>query len=284
VNVKSNESITEIQFNDRSLTSFSLTPPLKRGIVVLYLLKEDFMTQDILYATEQTPIAPFEFDEDVVAVFPDMIARSVPGYKLLLPLIGQIASRYAQPHSRCYDLGCSLGAVTLALRQQIKEPGCRITAVDNSPAMIEQCRQILARAGSGLPVDLVEANICQTPIRQASVVVLNFTFQFVPPAQRDALIQRIYDGLLPGGVLILSEKVVFEPAEMDDLLVTLHHDFKRANGYSDLEISQKRTALENVLISETVPQHQTRLQKAGFASADLWFQAFNFVSLLAIKQ
>ena len=167
------------------------------------------MDQDTLYTIEQTTVAPFEFDEDVVAVFPDMIARSVPGYTLLLPLIGQIASRYAQPQSRCYDLGCSLGAVTLALRQQIQKPDCRITAVDNSPAMIAQCAANLAQAGNGTPVDLVEADICQIPISQASVVVLNFTFQFVPPALRDGLIQRIYDGLLPGGVLILSEKVIF---------------------------------------------------------------------------
>ncbi len=241
------------------------------------------MMQDAIYAVKRGRIAPFEFDEEVVAVFPDMIARSVPGYTLLLPLIGQIASRYAQPHSRCYDLGCSLGAVTLALRQQIKQPGCQITAVDNAPAMIEQCRDIIGRSGEGLPVDLVEADICQIPISRASVVVLNFTFQFVPPALREEFIQRIYDGLLPGGVLILSEKVIFEPPELDDRLVTLHHDFKRANGYSNLEISQKRTALENVLISETVPQHQARLRTAGFASADVWFQAFNFVSLLAIK-
>lgn len=241
------------------------------------------MAQDTIYTIAQTKVAPFEFDEAVVAVFPDMIARSVPGYTLLLPLIGQIASRYAQPHSRCYDLGCSLGAVTLALRQQIHQPGCRITAVDNSPAMIEQCAAFLAQAGAGIPVDLVEADICQIPISQASVVVLNFTFQFVPPAQRDELIQRIYDGLLPGGILILSEKVIFEPTDLNERLVLLHHDFKRARGYSDLEISQKRTALEDVLISETVPQHQARLQKAGFTSADLWFQAFNFVSLLAIK-
>ena len=240
--------------------------------------------QDTIYATPQSTVSPFRFDEDVVAVFPDMITRSVPGYTLLLPLIGQIASRYAQPNSCCYDLGCSLGAVTLALQQQIKQPGCTITAVDNSPAMINQCRQILARADKGIPVDLVEADICQIPISRASVVVLNFTFQFVPPPLRDALIQRIYDGLLPGGALILSEKVIFEPPELDNLLVKLHHDFKRANGYSDLEISQKRTALENVLISETIPQHQARLQHAGFASADVWFQAFNFVSLLAIKR
>ncbi len=241
------------------------------------------MGQDKIYATIKEKIAPFEFDEAVVAVFPDMIERSVPGYTLLLPLIGQIASRYAQPHSTVYDLGCSLGAVTLVLREQIQQPGCGITAVDNSAAMIEKCREIIGRSGPGLPVDLVEADIGQIPINNASVVVLNFTFQFVPLSLRDELIQRIYEGLLPGGVLILSEKVLFEPPELNQRLVTLHHDFKRANGYSELEISQKRTALENVLIAETVPQHQARLRRAGFASADLWFQAFNFVSLLAVK-
>ncbi|MCP4416639.1 MAG: carboxy-S-adenosyl-L-methionine synthase CmoA [Chloroflexi bacterium] len=238
---------------------------------------------DELYIVPRTKIAPFEFDEEVVAVFPDMIDRSVPGYRLLLPLIGQIANRYAQPHSNCYDLGCSLGAVTLALRRQVQQPGCCITAVDNSPAMIDQCRHNVAQAGDGIPVNLLEANICQIPIENASVVVLNFTFQFVPMFLREALIQRIYDGLLPGGVLILSEKVIFEPAELDQRLVQLHHDFKRANGYTDLEISQKRTALENVLVSETVVQHQKRLHLAGFATADLWFQAFNFVSFLAVK-
>ena len=241
------------------------------------------MTQDTIYATEKEAVTPFEFDEAVVAVFPDMIARSVPGYTLLLPLIGQIASRYAQPHSRCYDLGCSLGAVTLALRQQIEQTDCRITAVDNSPAMIEQCRHNIAQVDSSIPVELIEADICQIPIHQASVVVLNFTFQFVPVPLRDRLIRRIYEGLLPGGILIMSEKVIFEPPELNQQLIQLHHDFKRANGYSDLEISQKRTALENVLISETVPQHQARLRQAGFATADLWFQAFNFVSLLAVK-
>ncbi|VAW32025.1 tRNA (cmo5U34)-methyltransferase [hydrothermal vent metagenome] len=242
------------------------------------------MTQDRIYAAEKEIVTPFEFNEEVVAVFPDMIDRSVPGYRLLLPLIGQIASRYAQPHSRCYDLGCSLGAVTLALRQQIEQPGCCITAVDNAPAMITQCRHNVARAGDGIPVEIVEADICQIPIRNASVVVLNFTFQFVPPPLRDGLIQHVYDGLLPGGALILSEKVVFEPPELNQRLVQLHHEFKRANGYTDLEISQKRTALEDVLVSETVMQHQERLHQAGFATVDLWFQAFNFVSLLAVKK
>ena len=238
---------------------------------------------DDVYARLRTQVPPFDFDEAVARVFPDMIARSVPGYGLTLPLIGLIARRYAQPDTVCYDLGCSLGAVTLALRHHIDQPGCRVTAVDNAPAMIARLRRILAEDSGGLPVDVVEKDIRDLPIGNASVVVLNFTLQFLDLAERDQLVRRIYDGLHPGGALILSEKVIFPDTAQNERFTALHHDFKRANGYSDLEISQKRTALENVLIPETVAQHQRRLQTAGFASAEVWFQAFNFVSLLALK-
>jgi tRNA (cmo5U34)-methyltransferase len=239
---------------------------------------------DDVYARLRTQVSPFDFDEAVAQVFPDMIARSVPGYGLTLPLIGLIARRYAQPDTVCYDLGCSLGGVTLALRHHIDQPGCRITAVDNAPAMIARLRQILAEDDSDVPVDVVEADIRDIPIHNASVVVLHFTLQFLDLIERDHLIRRIYAGLHAGGVLILSEKVIFADAAQNARFITLHHDFKRANGYSDLEISQKRTALENVLIPETIAQHQRRLQIAGFTSAEVWFQAFNFVSLLAVKE
>ena len=156
-------------------------------------------------------------------------------------------------------------------------------AVDNSSAMIEKCREIIKNEPGQTPIELVEQDIRTVPIENASVVILNFTLQFIAPAQRDALIQTIYDGLRPGGALILSEKVVFEDVGQNGRFTDIHHDFKRANGYSDLEISQKRTSIENVLISESVPQHQTRLAHAGFSSAEVWFQALNFMSILALK-
>ncbi|MCA9980290.1 MAG: carboxy-S-adenosyl-L-methionine synthase CmoA [Anaerolineales bacterium] len=243
-------------------------------------------SQDAIYAAPQAKIHGFAFDENVVRVFPDMIERSVPGYDNIVPMIGLIAARYAQAHSQIYDLGSSLGAATLAMRHAVEAcgtAGVGITAVDNSPAMIAKASEILTQDTAVLPVELLEADIQAVPIHNASVVVLNFTLQFVDTAVRPALIQRIYDGLLPGGVLVLSEKVVFPGREKTERFIDLHHDFKRANGYSDLEIAQKRTALENVLIPETIPQHQQRALNAGFATCEVWFQAFNFVSLLAIK-
>jgi tRNA (cmo5U34)-methyltransferase len=239
---------------------------------------------DAIYAAPLSEIIDFQFDERVVEVFPDMIQRSVPGYGMLISAIGILAARYAQPGTHCYDLGCSLGAVSLAMRQRIRQPDCDIIAVDNSAAMIDRAGELLARdTVATVPVRLVCADLQQVVIENASVVVLNFTLQFIPPAQRLALIERIYQGLRPGGILILSEKIAFAEAGRQQLHTELHHDFKRANGYSDLEISQKRTALEKVMIPETLDCHQQRLQAAGFAFSDLWFQCFNFASLVAIK-
>lgn len=240
--------------------------------------------KDRLFATPLQQMVDFRFDERVVSVFPDMIQRSVPGYATLITNIGTLAARYVQAGSVCYDLGCSLGAVSLSLRHAIHEPDCKIIAVDNSQAMIAKASRIFADDDtSPIPVEVQCADINEVSIESASVVVMNFTLQFISPALRQALIQKIYDGLLPGGALILSEKLAFEDPAVNQFHIDSHHDFKRANGYSDLEISQKRSALEKVLIPETLTQHQRRLQQAGFQFVEKWYQCFNFVSVVAVK-
>lgn len=238
---------------------------------------------DTLYANPLAQVDRFTFDRSVVDVFPDMIKRSVPGYATIIQLIGDLAERYAQSGSCCYDLGCSLGAATLAMRHRIHSADCRIVAVDNSAAMVDRCAQVLNADSGPVPVELRCDDICATPIEDASVVVLNFTLQFIALPERDALLQRIHGALRPGGILILSEKVAFEDAPHQQLMTELHHNFKRANGYSDLEIAQKRSALEQVLVPETLNRHRDRLRGAGFASVDVWFQCFNFASMIAIK-
>ncbi len=238
---------------------------------------------DDIYASPIGDLPAFRFDDTVVGVFPDMIKRSVPGYSTIIAMTGLLASRHAKPGSRCYDLGCSLGASTLAMRQHITAEDCRIVGVDNSAAMIEQCHKVIARDTESVAVDLVCDDIEAVTIEDASVVVLNFTLQFIPVERRAPLLQRISDGLRPGGILILSEKVLFADPHLNALNIELHHDFKRANGYSDLEIAQKRQALENVLVPETLDDHKERLATAGFGSADVWFQCFNFASLVALK-
>ncbi len=241
------------------------------------------VSKDDIYANPIDELPAFRFDDEVVRVFPDMIKRSVPGYSTIIAMTGLLAGRYAIPGTACYDLGCSLGASTLAMRQQVRGEGCRIVGVDNSSAMIERCRSVIDTDSHELPVELVCSDIEAVAIDNASVVVLNFTLQFIPQEQRSALMQRIFDGLQPGGILVLSEKVLFADPHLNALNIELHHDFKRANGYSDLEIAQKRQALENVLVPETLDEHRKRLTAAGFSSCDVWFQCFNFASLVALK-
>ncbi len=239
--------------------------------------------EDNLYSTPRDHIVDFAFDAGVAAVFPDMIRRSVPGYGEIIALTGLLAERYAQPGSRCYDLGCSLGAATLSMRRRIPHGDCRIIAVDNSAAMLDQARRHIEQDNTRLPVELLCDDVRTVGIENASVVVLNFTLQFIPPAERLPLLQRIHAGLRPGGVLVLSEKITFANELEQDFNTEQHHAFKRANGYSDLEISQKRTALEKVLIPDTQEQHEERLRWAGFQRSECWFRCFNFASFVAFR-
>ena len=239
--------------------------------------------KDTLYSSPLGEVDGFKFDSSVVDVFPDMIQRSVPGYSAIISAIGLLASRFAQADSVCYDLGCSLGAATLSMRHKIFAANCKIIAVDNSSAMLSRCQKIIARDTASIPVELVCSDIQDIKIQNASVIVLNFTLQFIPLPERNAFIKKIYAGLNPGGILILSEKLMFSDTRQQNLQTEMHHAFKKANGYSDMEISQKRASLENVLIPEPFAEHKNRLLQSGFDSAEVWFQYFNFASIIALK-
>lgn len=237
--------------------------------------------KDDLFARPWAEGEPFRFDESVARVFPDMVSRSVPGYGQLVALTGLIGARFLRSGTRCYDLGCSLGAVTFSLLERAPEVDCRQIAVDNSPAMVAALvDRVRGRAGRER-VEPVCADIASVLVEDASLVVLNLTLQFIAPERRTEILRAVRRGLVPGGALILSEKICSaDPAE-ERLLTALHQDFKRANGYSELEISQKRTALERVLIPDTPKVLMDRLGDAGFVHRVRWFQCLGFISLLA---
>lgn len=245
----------------------------------MHSLLTDSREQDCLYASARQQVGDFVFDSDVARVFPDMIGRSVPGYAAIINMIGLLTGLHAVSGTHLYDLGCSLGAASLAMAQGVVHDDCSIVAVDNASAMLERAREYTSATPH--PIDFRLGDIREVEFEPASVVVLNFTLQFLPPDERGSLLHRIHQALVPGGVLILSEKIAGETPEADAELVEMHHAFKRAQGYSDLEISQKRTALEQVLLPETIAIHKSRLDAAGFERNDLWFQCFNFVSIVA---
>ncbi|MCZ6723067.1 MAG: carboxy-S-adenosyl-L-methionine synthase CmoA [Gammaproteobacteria bacterium] len=240
----------------------------------------DKSVKDQVFAKPLSQVKAFEFNEDVARVFRDMISRSVPGYELLLHLIGLYADVFAQQASNIYDLGCSLGEVTQLVAQATSGLDCSIIAVDNSAAMIKKCRR---RYADTVSIDWQCKDIQEVEIHNASLVILNLTLQFIEQDRRQAMINKIYQGLNPGGVLVLSEKVLFDENLENERMVQLYQAFKKTRGYSDLEISQKRTALENVLVSDRETVHRQRLDGAGFSEIYQYFRAFNFVSYLAIK-
>lgn len=227
------------------------------------------------------PIKPFEFNQRVVDVFPDMIKRSVPGYPLTISMMSVMANDYVQEGTNVYDMGCSLGAVSLAIQQGLKNKKCNIIAVDNSQAMIDACKETIPNEYNN--IEFVLNDVLDVEIKNSSLVVMNFTLQFIPLDQRKDLLERIFQGLLPGGVLILSEKIKFEDEAENEAMNQLHHHMKELNGYDKLEIASKREALENVLVPETIDTHMQRLNDSGFDNVFMWLKCFNFISLVAIK-
>lgn len=239
---------------------------------------------DRLYLDKQSSLSSFEFNEDVASVFDDMISRSVPGYGLMLDCMEDICDRFVRHHSRIYDLGCSLGTFTQKLYRRFQDHPVHLIAVDNSAAMLRRCRErIEIKKSDQLVLETQQADIEQVGIENASVVVLNLTLQFVEPERREQMIKKIFNGMLPGACLILSEKVEFENPEIQAFQQQGHYDFKLRNGYSELEIAQKRNALEQVLVPDREDIHMRRLQSAGFTQCFKWFQCFNFISFIAIK-
>lgn len=225
---------------------------------------------------KKTDLVDFCFNQEVVSVFDDMVLRSVPGYKNTLEFIKLCGEIYTQKGSNIYDLGCSTGATSFALSGN----GGNIVAVDNSKSMIDKARENLKNINN---ITFVCDDINNIKIENASIVVLNLVLQFIPKDKRNDLIQHIYNGLNKGGVLIISEKVHFEDIKEQEFFTKTHLEFKKSNGYSELEIANKRQLLEDVLITDNTSIHLKRLSDCGFNFYQEVMQHLNFKTFIAIK-
>ncbi len=241
------------------------------------------MAKDRIYEKPRATVPPFEFDEGVAGVFDDMLDRSIPLYREIIRRQAWLIRRLYQPGTRIYDLGCSNGNLGLALNRRMESQPFEMVAVDSSAPMLTAYAARLAAESASDRITLQCEDIARTRIEQASVVVLNFTLQFLAPEHRDAMIARIFRGLLPGGALLFCEKVIHTDTFTAGLQQEIYYNFKKENGYSDLEISQKREALEKVLFPEPLSRHRRRLADAGFTAIEVWLKWFNFAALLAVK-
>ncbi len=241
--------------------------------------------KDQLFKKPKPSSYKFTFDESVAEVFDDMLLRSIPFYEEIVRMTGEIASTYYQSNSKVYDLGCSTGIILCHLAQLLSPNPPQLIGVDSSKAMIRKAKSRISRLPMPVStnIKLQCEDILHTSITNASIIIMNFTLQFIPPKQRQFFLDRIYQQLQPQGVLLISEKVKHPHQEIEKQELVYYEGFKKRNGYSETEISQKRKALEDVLIAHTLQENLNSLQQAGFERTDVIFKWYNFASFLAIK-
>ncbi|MEO7962980.1 MAG: carboxy-S-adenosyl-L-methionine synthase CmoA, partial [Gemmatimonadaceae bacterium] len=225
----------------------------------------------------------FRFDRRTAKVFDDMVGRSVPFYDEIQRMSVELAGDFAISGSNLYDIGCSTGTTLLQL-EDVVDPSVRFVGIDNSAEMLDTARAKLDAYPTKRDRRLVCKDIHeQLEIEDASVVIMTLTLQFVRPLHRERIVQQIADGLRPQGALILVEKLTESDTLFNRLFIKYYYDLKRRRGYSDLEISQKREALENVLIPYRLEENEELLRKCGFSRVNVWFRWYNFCGIIAVK-
>ena len=240
------------------------------------------MARDTLFET-QTPAERFEFNERVAEVFDDMLDRSVPFYKQVIQMTAEILGHSLQVGDTVYDLGCSTGTTLLALARILESNNLRFIGVDNSRAMLDKASRKAEMFSMADRIDFIEQDITQIKPSGAGGVILNYTLQFVRPSIRQEFLKNIANAMRDNGVLILSEKIVCQDNEFNQQFSEAYHQYKKRRGYSELEIANKREALENVLVPLTIQENTKLLLQAGFSKVEPFFQWFNFASFAARK-
>jgi len=242
--------------------------------------------KDEIFKKEKKEITPFAFSHEVTRVFDDMVNRSIPFYKEIHQLIIDLLKlKLTKDNLIINDLGCSTGAVILSIESWLKHAGrsAHFNGFDNSAPMLSKCNEKLSdyRVRS---FTLFEEDLNKSTLPQNNLSIMNYTLQFIDIEKRKELLKKIYDSLESKGLFILSEKITPELESNEDLICDLYYEFKKNNGYSELEIAQKREALINVLKPLT-PNEQIRMLKdAGFQRSEIFFRWYNFVTYVCIKE
>ena len=240
------------------------------------------MNKDKLFQSGTVP-EDFSFNDKVAEVFDDMLNRSVPYYSTVIDAIAGMLKLHGLPANTIYDLGCSTGNTLVELAKRLPDPGFSFVGIDNAPAMIEKARRKAEMFSKTASVQFIEDDITSTQLDNAGAILCNYTLQFIRPMTRLQFVKKLYEALPEGGVCIVSEKIICHDPKLNRQFIEMHHQFKRQQGYSELEIAAKREALENVLVPFSIEENIDLLRQAGFQSVETFFQWFNFTSFIAVK-
>jgi tRNA (cmo5U34)-methyltransferase len=240
-------------------------------------------TEDTLYATGAVE-EDFTFNDRVAEVFDDMLNRSIPYYRTVIDGMAQLLACRLAPGSTLYDLGCSTGATLLELARRLPDMGFHYIGIDNAPAMLDKARRKSAMFNKSAVLQFKEDNVTSCPLPHATGIICNYTLQFLRPLTRQTFISRIYEALPEGGLFFLSEKTISHASRLNRDFIEIYHNFKKKQGYSELEIAAKREALENVLIPFSLDENIALLRQAGFEEIETFFKWFNFTAIVALKR
>ncbi|MBI2603125.1 MAG: methyltransferase domain-containing protein [Deltaproteobacteria bacterium] len=211
-----------------------------------------------------------------------MAVRSIPFYQEVQSCITAWAEAYSKEESTIYDIGCSTGT-TLALLCQDIPWHLDLIGVDSSQAMLDNAEAKLAPFRIKNRVSLQCQNALDMKFQDASMIICNFTLQFIPVRERFTLLQKIFSGLKSGGLLFLSEKIRSAVPAFQETQTYIYESFKRKNGYSQNEIERKKESLDNVLVPLTLTEQYDLLERAGFSTVDIVLKWHSFVSIVALK-
>jgi tRNA (cmo5U34)-methyltransferase len=240
-------------------------------------------SRDEIFRDPIKSISDFRFDSKVASVFDDMLVRSVPFYEEIQRMILEMVRDFAVDGTQIYDLGCSTGTTLLGIDHTLSK-SVKLVGIDNSDAMLAKCRDKFEKFGVTSEFELLNADLNSSfPIKNASVVIMILTLQFVRPLYREPLIRSIYEGLNQQGGLLIVEKVLGEDSVFNRLFIEYYYRMKKRQGYSEMEISQKREALENILIPYKLMENRELILNAGFRCVDVFFKWYNFCGIVAIK-
>ena len=241
------------------------------------------MSKDTLFQDKREFINDFDFGKNTAQVFDDMLNRSVPFYSEIQRMIAEIANYFAVKNTNLYDLGCSTGETFIALDQKVLSK-VKFIGIDSSDAMLEKARKKMEEAKISHEYALIRSDLNQgVNIENASIVIMSLTLQFIRPLYREKVIRSIAEGINESGCFIVIEKVLSTNSLINRLFIKLYYDFKKRSGYDELEIKQKREALENVLIPYHYDENRQLMLSNGFKSCESFFRWYNYCGLLAVK-
>ena len=241
------------------------------------------MGKDEVFKKQFSSTADFKFTSTVAGVFDDMVNRSVPFYEEIQRMVAELTGDHAISDTVIYDLGCSTGTTMMLMDEKVNE-NVEFVGVDDSAAMLDKCCSKLKENNFKHPFRL-EVNDLNLPvsISNASVIVLCLTLQFVRPINRERLLKEMFNGLVNGGVVIVIEKILAEDSDFNRSFIKYYYEMKKRHQYSEMEIAQKREALENVLIPYKLSENITMLKDAGFRQCEVFFKWYNFAGIIAKK-